>query len=75
MLSYLQQLLSLKAGSLRIEARRSNEQEITQVIKIYRQVLEQLKNGQKPDLDCSKKELARVSSSAFTKGHFYRGVL
>lgn len=71
----LPRVLSWGAGSLRIEARRSSEQEIKKVVSIYREVLDKLIDGQKPDLDLYKEELAEISPSPFTKGHYYRGVL
>jgi putative protease len=75
MMDDLDKIVALKPGSIRIEARRTGEQEIFTIVKLYREALNKLSNDEEPDLNWYKEELARVSGSSFTKCHYYRGVL
>jgi putative protease len=71
----LDKVIDMGIGSIRIEARRQSEDEIRQMVAIYRRTLNQLQAGEKPDYENLKVQLARVSPSKFTKCHYYRGVL
>lgn len=71
----LDQVLSLGLGSIRIESRRSSCQQIESTVTMYRKALDELARGKKVDLGWYKEQLACVSSSPFTKCHYYRGVL
>ncbi|HZK42692.1 MAG TPA: DUF3656 domain-containing protein [Syntrophomonadaceae bacterium] len=75
MLEDLEKLTKKKPYALRIEAHRLSGEQLTRTVSIYRQVLEQINSNSKPDLLKAKLELTEVSSSPFTKGHYYRGVL
>ncbi len=75
MMPDLPRILALKPASLRIEARRFNDEQLTDTIKLYRQALNELQKGTKPDLGVYQQDLAHTTPSSFTKGHYYRGVL
>ncbi len=75
MMEDLPRILSLNPARLRIEGRRMQPGEIGKTVKSYRQALTLLQHGKKPDLESLKKELENEASSAFTKCHYYRGVL
>lgn len=75
MIEDLYKLIKLKPYALRIEAHRLRGEELTKTITIYRQALDQINNNLKPELLEYKKQLGNISSSSFTKGHYYRGVL
>lgn len=70
----LQRVLSLGPQSIRIEARLCQPQELSRIVKIYRQALDGLLAGQAVDLAAAKARLAE-SGRSFTKAHYYRGVL
>ncbi len=71
----LERILSLKPAALRIEARRSNSEELLTTVKIYREILDKLKSGYQPDFRNYIHQLQDVIDVPFTKGHYYRGVL
>lgn len=70
----LQRVLALGPQSIRIEARLYKTEEISRIVKIYRQALDGLLSGQAVDLAADKTKLAD-SGRSFTKAHYYRGVL
>ncbi|MGI5922003.1 MAG: DUF3656 domain-containing U32 family peptidase [Syntrophomonadaceae bacterium] len=75
MMDDLDKIIKLKPASIRIEARRQDENQIYTVVKLYRRALDMLSSSQKPDLSGYKEELLKASGSGFTKCHYYRGVL
>jgi Collagenase and related proteases len=75
MMEDLPRIISLGPGSIRIEARNMTDGQIEASVGLYREALNQLDHGAKPDLSLYKHELSKTSNSAFTKGHYYRGVL
>ncbi|MEA4927028.1 MAG: U32 family peptidase [Syntrophomonadaceae bacterium] len=75
MMEELPRIVALKPGSLRIEARVMPDGQLEAVTSLYREALDQVLNGNQPDLSLYKQELSTVSNSAFTKGHYYRGVI
>ncbi|MDD4802368.1 MAG: U32 family peptidase [Syntrophomonas sp.] len=75
MITDLPSIMALKPASLRIEARRLSATQLTGTVTLYRQALDELLKGNKPNLGDYQQDLAAVSSSPFTKGHYYRGVL
>jgi putative protease len=75
MMPDLSRIVALKPASLRIEARRLTDGQLAATIKLYRQALDKLLKGTKPDLGTYQQDLTAASNSAFTKGHYYRGVL
>ncbi|NLO20631.1 MAG: U32 family peptidase [Syntrophomonadaceae bacterium] len=75
MIDDLDKIMSLGAGGIRIEARRSREEEVVQVITLYRQALEDLVSNSNKQLHAYREELERSASSPFTRGHYYRGVI
>lgn len=75
MIEDLEKFLLLGPGSLRIEAYRYNEKQVSSIVRIYRKALQELSFGQRPELAEYKKQLIESSFSPFTRGHYYRGVL
>lgn len=75
MLEDLPSILAMKPGSIRIEGRRSGAEELGKTVRIYRQALDGIKNKENIDLHKYRQNLENVSRSAFTKCHYYRGVL
>ncbi|MDD3365026.1 MAG: U32 family peptidase [Syntrophomonas sp.] len=75
MMPDLPRILALKPASMRIEARRFSDEQLGDTVKLYRQALKELLKGSKPDLGAYQQDLAAVTPSSFTKGHYYRGVL
>lgn len=75
MIDDLERILKLGPESIRIEARKTDEQDIYKIVKTYRQALDSLLAGQKTDLEHYKEQLERTNGSPFTKCHYYRGVL
>lgn len=75
MMEDLERIISLGPSSIRIEARRLGEDQVRQTVRLYRLALDQIQAGIKPDLQALQKELVLYSDSAFTKGHYYRGVV
>lgn len=75
MMPDLPRIIALKPASMRIEARRLNDEQLAYTVKLYRQALNELLKDAKPDLGAYQQDLAAVNPSAFTKGHYYRGVL
>lgn len=75
MMEDLSRIISLGPGSIRIEARNMTDGQVEASVGWYRQALNQLVKGDKPDLSFYKQELSKTSNSAFTRGHYYRGVL
>ncbi|MEA1960207.1 MAG: U32 family peptidase [Bacillota bacterium] len=71
----LSRLIAMGAKRIRIEARRANANEIVKTVRIYRETLDLLWAGKKADLKAYHHELESISESAFTKCHYYRGVL
>jgi len=75
MLEDLPRILALKPSSIRIEARRFSDLQLCHTVKIYREAINEVLNGSKPDLRAYQQELNAINNSSFTKGHYYRGVL
>ncbi|PKM76067.1 MAG: peptidase U32 [Firmicutes bacterium HGW-Firmicutes-15] len=75
MMPDLPRMLALKPASMRIEARRLTDEQLADTVKLYRQALNELLKGLKPNLGAYQQDLAAATSSSFTKGHYYRGVL
>lgn len=75
MVEDLARILTLKPGSIRIEARRVLDTGIGPTVKLYRDALDRIEDGSKPDLRIYQQELRAISNVPFTKGHYYRGVL
>jgi len=75
MMSELDRIVKLGAESIRIEARRSGEQQVASWVGLYRRALDDMARGGKPDLAECEKQLLAVSSSPFSKYHYHRGVL
>ncbi|NMC27604.1 MAG: peptidase U32, partial [Syntrophomonadaceae bacterium] len=74
MMEDLARLLALRPTSLRIEGRRLKADELKMTVKLYRQAIDELWTGNRPDFVKYQQQLAKLSNSAFTKGHYYRGV-
>jgi len=74
MMEDLSRLLALRPTSLRIEGRRLEGDDLKMTVNLYRQAIDELWSGNRPDLLNYQQHLAKVSNSAFTKGHYYRGV-
>jgi putative protease len=75
MMPDLPRIIALKPASIRIEGRRFTDEQLACTVKLYRQALNELQKGTKPDLGAYQQDLAAVTPSSFTKGHYYRGVL
>ncbi|MDD2620302.1 MAG: U32 family peptidase, partial [Syntrophomonadaceae bacterium] len=75
MVEELDRILSLQPESIRIEALRAGEDEIHQLLNIYREAMEYIEMGRIAELKICKQKLAGVSFSPFTRGHYNRGVL
>ena len=75
MLEDLPKILKLGPAGIRIEARRLNNVQLRTTIRIYREAVNELQKGLQPDWRAYQQELSATSPSAFTKGHYYRGVL
>ncbi|MDD3880620.1 MAG: DUF3656 domain-containing protein, partial [Syntrophomonas sp.] len=75
MIEDLEKLISLGPESLRIEAYRYNERQVSGIVGIYAKAIQEIRAGYRPELDEYKKELMETSFSPFTRGHYYRGVL
>lgn len=71
----LDKVAKLEADSIRIEARRSDSKQVGRWTNLYRQALDELGSGKKPDLQLYRDQLIKCSSSPFSKYHYYRGVL
>ena len=75
LLDDLEKVLALGIGSIRIEARRQTAPQVGGIVAVYRQALNELRAGIKPDYNRLKSQLLELSPSEFTKCHYYRGVL
>lgn len=75
MMEDLARVIDLGPASIRIEARRLKGAGLARTVQIYRQAVDEYRDGSRPDLRGYQEELSAISSSAFTKGHYYRGVL
>ncbi|HRW13560.1 MAG TPA: U32 family peptidase, partial [Syntrophomonas sp.] len=74
MMEDLPRFLKLGPQALRIEGRLMNEAELARTVRLYRQALDQLAHDRTPDLTDLARQLPGAAQ-AFTKGHYYRGVL
>jgi len=72
LLDDIPRLLALQPGSIRIEARQMQEQELRNVVYAYRLAVDQ---GEELDLQEMRERLGEMHSIEFTRGHYYRGVL
>ena len=75
MIEDLPRIIALGPASIRIEARCLTTDHLGDTIKLYRQALDELQQGSRPDLSVYKQELSAINNASFTKGHYYRGVL
>lgn len=75
MIDDLDKVLDLRVGGIRIEARRSGEEEVIKLIKLYRQALEDVVDSNYKQLHSYREELEQNAPSPFTRGHYYRGVI
>jgi len=74
MMEDLARLLALRPASLRIEGRRLRTDDLKMTVKLYRQAIDEQWSGNSPGLAIYQQQLEKFSNSAFTKGHYYRGV-
>jgi len=75
MIEDLPRMMAMAPASLRIEGRLMTAENLGAAIQLYRQALNELLQGAKPELSIYKQELSSINNSSFTKGHYYRGVL
>lgn len=75
MIEDLPRILALMPAGIRIEARCWTSEKLADTVKIYREAMDELLRGGKPDLLQFKQELSLINNAPFTKGHYYRGVL
>jgi len=75
MIDEMRRIMELGVDSIRIEARRSGEQQVESWLTIYRLVLDEISRGIQPDMHRYEQQLAAASSSPFSKYHYHRGVL
>jgi len=71
----LDRILALQPASIRIEALRSDTERLGSIVRLYREAVDQIAAGRRPELDRYQDRLAEISEVDFTKGHYYRGVL
>ncbi|MEQ8200237.1 MAG: U32 family peptidase [Syntrophomonadaceae bacterium] len=71
----LDRILALHPASIRIEARRTDMEGLGLLVRLYREAADQIAAGRRPELSAYQGRLAEMSEVAFTKGHYYRGVL
>lgn len=71
----LARILALQPASIRIEALRSDTGQLGTIVHLYRELMDQIAAGRRPELDRYQDRLAEISGVDFTKGHYYRGVL
>jgi len=62
------------ADSFRLDFYRHNTHQIKASVSIYREVFNQILAGEKFDITDYKNQLIKYSPSAFTRGHYFRGV-
>lgn len=75
MIDDLDKIIALGVGGIRIEARRSGEEEVRKVVKLYGQALEDVVENNHRQLHSYREDLEKSSPSPFTRGHYYRGVI
>ena len=75
MIEDLARIMALGPASIRIEARRLKGAALARTVRLYRQALDEQRDGSRPDLRAYQQELTAIEGSSFTKGHYYRGVL
>ena len=75
MIDDLDKIIALGVGGIRIEARRSGEEEVRKVVKLYGQALEDVVENKHRQLHSYREDLEKSSPSPFTRGHYYRGVI
>ncbi len=75
MIDDLDKIMALGVGGIRIEARRSSEEEVIKVLRLYGKALADLKGNNNKRLHSYREELEQSSPSPFTRGHYYRGVI
>ncbi|MEN6351293.1 MAG: DUF3656 domain-containing protein [Syntrophomonas sp.] len=75
MIEDLMRFVSMGAEGIRIEGLRLSKGQVNGVVSTYREALNMIGAGWAPELAEYRNKLAAFSSSPFTKGHYYRGVL
>lgn len=70
----LPKLAALSPGGLRLEMRRSPAEQVGQTVKLFRKALNNIATDQADQNEHLRGQLELCSPSAFTKGHYYRGV-
>jgi len=73
LLNDLPVLISL-ADRFRLDFYRHDTHQIKAIVRIYREVFNRILAGEKFDLNEYKNQLIKYSPSAFTRGHYFRGV-
>lgn len=71
----LDRILALQPASIRIEAIRPGTERLGSIVRLYREAIDQIATGGRPELERYQDQLAEISGVGFTKGHYYRGVL
>jgi len=71
----LDRILALQPASIRIEAIRPGTERLGSIVRLYREAIDQIATGGRPELERYRDQLAEISGVGFTKGHYYRGVL
>jgi putative protease len=74
MMDKIDKIIALGPASIRIEARRLNPPAVEKTVAGYRMALDELGAGLKPDLQLYQEKLM-LPGEAFTRSHYYRGVL
>lgn len=75
MIDDLDKIIGLGVGGLRIEARHAQEQEVVQLLGMYRQALEEIGADSSRPPSWYREELERKAAAPLTRGHYYRGVI
>lgn len=73
----LLEILTLDLASLRIEGQTRPPEQLTKIVRTYREVLDQYQDNVLPTgrLAEAKQYLATFTPAGFTKGHYFRGVV
>lgn len=74
MLQDLPGLVKARPAGLRLELRRAELHQVEPIVSVFRSALDDIAADVKPDYEALRTCLEQNSRSAFTKGHYYRGV-
>lgn len=75
LVDHLQQIVDAGVNIFRIEGRREDQEWISKVVRIYREVLDQCLNKQRNlNRENIKEKLLELNPEGFTTGHYFRGV-